>query len=48
MSDVDLLILAPWIVFAGAVATLTVMTFSRGGRGGRQFRRRRNSRPPRR
>jgi hypothetical protein len=48
VSNVDLLILAPWVVFVGAVATIIVMTFTRGGKGGRQFRRRRNSRPPRR
>jgi hypothetical protein len=43
MTDTDLFVLAPWVVFACGVAAIMVMGLTRSGRARRVLRRR----PPR-
>jgi hypothetical protein len=46
MTNTELLVLIPWVIFAGGVTAITFMVITRDGGAGRQSRRR--SRPRRR
>jgi hypothetical protein len=47
MTDSDLLVLAPWVVFAGGVITLMVLAITRDRRRSRALRGRRARRKQR-
>jgi hypothetical protein len=37
VTDSDLLVIAPWVVFVGGLLTLVILAVARDGRPGRHF-----------